>query len=107
MNKLIKDTLSPLMIPVEFQNYDGNEDTYITFFCYNEKGELFADNIEIGTGFYIQVDVWSKGNYTDIVVQTRGLLENVGFRRTSSIDLYEKDTNVYHKGIRFIYVKNN
>ncbi|SHH05900.1 hypothetical protein [Tepidibacter thalassicus] len=107
INKLIIDTLQPLGIPVCFQKYNGNEDTYITFFCYNEQGELFADDVEIQTMFYVQIDIWSKGNYNDIAKQTRELLENVGFKRTSSIDLYEKDTGVYHKSMRFFYAQNN
>jgi len=107
INKLIIDTLQPLGIPVYFQRYDGNEDTYITFFTYNEQGELFADDIEIQTGFNVQIDIWSKGNYMNIADQTRELLENVGFKRTSSIDLYEEDTGLYHKGIRFFYAQNN
>ncbi len=107
INKLIKDSLKVLNIPVSFQSYKGNRETYITFFCYNERGETYAEDEEIQTAIYIQVDVWSKYDYTEIVNQTRIILENNGFRRTTSIDLYESDTGVYHKGMRFIYIKNN
>lgn len=107
INKLITEALSVLNIPVSFQTYSGEEDTYITFFCINEKGEAFADDKEVCTRFNVQVDLWSKSNYIDTVNQIVELLENKGFKRTSSADLYEKDTRIYHKAMRFIYAKNN
>lgn len=105
INNLIINTLKPLGIPVGFQKYSGSQDTYITFFCYNERGRVFADDEEIRTGFSVQVDIWSKGNYIEIVRRTRKLLEDVGFKRTSAADLYESDTGIYHKGMRFSYEK--
>jgi hypothetical protein len=104
LNNLIIDTLKPLGVPVAFQTYSGTATTYITFFFYNSKGELFADDEEIETGFYIQVDVWSKGDYTSIVQQVKDLLKEAGFRRTTETDLYEPDTKIYHKVLRFSYV---
>lgn len=64
MNKLIIDILKPTNVPVRFQTYSGAETTYITFFMYNEMGTLFAEDQEIKTRFSVQVDIWSKGNYS-------------------------------------------
>lgn len=105
MNKLIIDTLKPLNIPVTFQKYDGKSLTYITFFIYNEQGEIWADDTEILTGYYVQVDVWSKSDYITLVESVISLMQNVGFKRTYAIDLYESDTATYHKTIRFNYMK--
>jgi hypothetical protein len=105
LNKLVIDTLKPIGVPVAFQTYSGTAQTYITFFCYNSKGELFADDEEIETGFYIQVDVWSKGDYTSIVPQVKELMTAAGFRRTTETELYEPDTKIYHKVLRFSYVQ--
>ena len=105
MNKLIIDTLKPLGVPVAFQKYSGSELTYITFFIYNEQGELWADNAEIQTGYYVQVDVWSKTDYTTLVADVIIEMENIGFIRSYATDLYENDTNTYHKSIRFSYTK--
>jgi hypothetical protein len=104
INKFIKDTLKPLGAPVEFQKYSGDQSTYITFFCYNELGEVYAENKEVITGYYLQVDLWSKGDYMELADNIKTAMENAGFRRTSSIDLYEKDTEIYHKAIRFNYL---
>lgn len=106
INKLIIDTLKPLNVPVAFQIYSGSESTYITFFEYLEQGEAFADDCEESTGYYIQVDIWSKGDYSTLNTQLINILQNAGFMRISSQDLYEPDTGIYHRGIRFFYLKN-
>lgn len=105
LNKLIIDTLKPLNIPVSFQIYAGTATTYITFIEYLQQGEFFSEDDEELTGHYVQVDVWSKSDYTSIVKQVKELLENVGFKRTNEVDLYESDTKFFHKGIRFFYLE--
>lgn len=103
MNKLIIDTLEPIGVPVALQTYTGKETTYITFFTYLAQGEQFADDEEIVTGHYIQVDVWSKGNYVDVVDEVKNRMKQAGFRRRLEHDLYENDTKIYHKVLRFVY----
>ncbi|EPY2286640.1 hypothetical protein ACXAT6_003919 [Clostridium sporogenes] len=108
VNKLIIGTLKPLNVPAKFQTYEGKEETYITFFCYNEQGECFADDIEIATGFYMQVDIWGKGNIEQLKIDTVKLLKKAGFiKRPGAQDLYESDTKIYHKCIRFFYYVEN
>lgn len=105
INKLVLDALKPLNVPVSFQFYSGTADPYVTFFCYFENGELFADDIQKGTGYYIQVDVWSKGNYSSIVEQIKSAMTQAGFSFVSATDLYESDTKIYHKAMRFYYLE--
>lgn len=108
MNKLIISTLKPLGIPVSFQYYNGLETTYITFFCYNDQVELYADDEELATGYYIQLDVFSKGKYLEIVKQVNKLMKDVGFiKRPSGPELYEEGTKLYHKPLRFFYYVEN
>ena len=102
MNKLIIDTLSPIGVPIEFQTYTGTEPTYITFFTYLEQGEEFADDEEIITGHYVQIDIWSKGNYNRVVNEVKERMKKVGFRRRTEHEFYEKDTKIFHKVLRFI-----
>jgi hypothetical protein len=100
--ELIKETLAPVNIPVAFQVYRGSVDKYITFFCYNKQGELFAENTEIATGYYLQVDVWSKTDDCDVfTAQIEALMQTIGFQRNSAADFYESDTKIYHTAIRF------
>lgn len=108
VNKLIIDTLKPLGIPTRFQTCKGKEETYITFFCYNEQGECFADDIEIATGFYMQTDIWSKENIEQLKIDTVKLLKKAGFiKRPGAPDLYEPDTEIFHKCLRFFYYIEN
>lgn len=106
LNKIIIDTLKPLNIPVGFQKHSGKSKTYITFHEYLETGEEFEDDEEAFTGHYIQIDLWSKDDYTDLVKQIKDLLNPVGFKRLDEVDLYEKDIGLYHKGMRFFYLED-
>jgi hypothetical protein len=99
------NTLKPLGIPATFQKYSGKAESYITFHEYFASGDGFEDDKEALTGHYIQVDIWSKTDYTAIVNSVRELLIGAGFKRLNEIDLYEEDTKIYHKGIKFYYLE--
>jgi hypothetical protein len=47
------------------------------------------------------VDIWSKGDYTSLVDQVKSKMKEIDFIRTSEVDLYEHDTEIYHKALRF------
>lgn len=103
LNSLIINTLAPTGVPVEFQNYGGSQTTYITFFEYNQQGDLHGDDEELNTRYSLQVDIWSQGNYIPLVKQVKTLLKGIGFIRNSETEFYEKDTQIYHKVLRFYY----
>ncbi len=105
ISKILLDALTPLKIPVSFQRYSGKAKTYITFHEYLVSGEEYEDDEESLTAHYIQVDVWSKDDYTAIVKNVKELLFNVGFKRLNEIDLYEEETKIYHKGLKFYYLE--
>lgn len=105
ISKIILDGLKPLKIPVSFQKYSGKAKTYITFHEYLVSGEEYEDDEESLTAHYIQVDVWSKDDYTESVKKIKELLLNVGFKRLNEIDLYEEETKIYHKGLKFYYLE--
>lgn len=101
INKDILSALSDIEIPVKFQTYTGKADTYITFFTYLDKAEQHADDQETATGYYIQIDVWSKSDYTEIVKDVHQHMVNANFTKLNFYDLYESDTKTYHKVMRF------
>lgn len=108
LNSLIINTLSPLNVPVRFQKLldsDGEPHSYITFFEFNQNGALHGDDKEIKSNHFIQVDVWSKGNYSELVKKVKDNLINLGFSRTYEKEFYETDTKLYHKVIRFNFVQ--
>lgn len=101
LNKDILMALSPLDIPVAFQTYSEKAETYITFFTYLEKAELHADDEEEISGNYIQLDLWSKSDYTELIGEIHKRMKEAGFVKQNFYDLYEKDTKVYHKVMRY------
>ncbi|KOA76597.1 hypothetical protein ADU78_05795 [Clostridium botulinum] len=106
INNLIINTLKPIGVPAVFEFYAGSETTYITFSEYLQQGEVFCDDEEQATGHYIQVNVFSKKNYSKVVDQVKVLLKEKGFIRKTEHGLYEPDTQIYHRVIRFFYVEN-
>ena len=105
INKLILDTLKNIGAPVSFQKYSGTATTYITFFEYLQKGENYADNVDKTAGHYIQVDIWSKGDYTSLRNSTLAALKAVDFSKTHETEMYENDTQIYHKVLRLFYLE--
>lgn len=103
INKLIIETLKPLNIPIARLKYIGNAETYIVFQEYLEQGEGFSDDGEEITGRYIQINIFSKTDYTSLVNNVKTSLIGVGFMRTSEYEIYENDTGFYNKIIRFKY----
>lgn len=103
----ISDILESTRVPVKRLKYSGNADPYITYFYYNENGIAFADDTEIQTGYYLQVDIWTKGDFTELYNQVKKLMTDAGFKRTYATELYESDTKIKHKVVRFFYTQNN
>jgi len=105
INARIIAALATLGIPVSFQTYKGTLTTYATFFIYLAQGEVWSEDVEDITGYYVQLDVWSKGDNTAVVALAKSLMLAAGFNRTNETDLYEIDTLTYHKGMRFFYAE--
>lgn len=77
----------------------------VTFFELDNVDADYADDAPMSARVSIQVDVWSKGNYSAIVQRVNELMESIGFVRYYSTDLYETDTGVYHKALRYQAVR--
>ncbi len=94
--------LDGIGVPVQFQHYSGDANPYITFFTYLDKPEQHADDKELVTRHYVQIDIWSKGDYTELVKTVNQRMTAAGFRKQNFYDLYEEDLKIYHKVMRFI-----
>lgn len=79
----------------------------LTYTFIDESGEVFADDKEIETAHYCQVDIWSKGDYTQLSKDVKTKMLEIGFGRYGAYDDYEKDTNVYHKILRFTTIRES
>ncbi len=101
INKEVLSALKDIQVPVRFQTYTGNEETYITFFTYLDRPEQHADDGEIVTGYYVQIDIWSKSDYTEIAKEVHQSMLTANFTKLNFYDLYEEDLKIYHKVMRF------
>lgn len=103
LNKLIIDTLKPLDIPVAKLRYNQTANTFIAFMEYNQAPRMSADDVEIATKHFYQVDVFSKTDFTDLVNEVRNRLTDVGFRRMFESESYDEDMKMYRSIMRFNY----
>ena len=89
-------------IPAEFITYTGKSKTYITYAFTDDDPALFAEDQEVGSVAYIDIDIFSSGNYLAIEKKIKEVMKANNFIRTgSSPDMYENDTGLYHKTLEF------
>lgn len=86
---------------VYFLHADKPKPPYIEYEIYNAQGAEYAENEETATEYFIQVDIFSLGNYSEIEDMVYKTMIKAGFYRYDENDMYEKDTHLYHKGFRF------
>lgn len=113
MNELIESlfnnfTVGGVAIPVTFLFYQGHGEPYITYQQMDADAVLRGDDELLGYADYYDFDVYSKGNYLEIIKQVKTILEENGFMwqpSRSSADMYEPDTGYYHKTLNFAILR--
>ena len=103
-NAEIKQILSALSVPVAFLFYKGDATTYVTYREIDKANDLGADDSVIGWIAYYDIDIYSRGNYLDLMDQIRTLLTGAGWTyqpNRDSFDMFESDTGYYHKTLCF------
>ena len=104
IDKIIMDALRPLDISVAKLYYGGKESTYITFFSFLDNPEFYSDNELKKIGHYIQLDIFTKDDYSDLVIKIDELMENSGFiKRANGPEIYDENTGLYQKPLRFLF----
>lgn len=103
MNQLIIDTLSPLGVPVSFATYESASDTYIVFLEYNQASRMNADDDELITKHFFQVDIFSTKDYLELAENVKKLMKQAGFGRMFESETYDSDMKKFRKIIRFNY----
>ena len=113
MNELIKSilanfTVNGITIPVSFMFYEGHGEPYVTYMQQDADGALRGDDELLGYVDYYDFDVYSRGNYLDIIESLKEILKDNGFvwlPSRSSQDFFETDTDYYHKTLNFAFYK--
>ncbi|TDQ39236.1 DUF3168 domain-containing protein [Aureibacillus halotolerans] len=73
----------------------------VTYFEVTNFDSQYSEDAPYASDITMQVDVWSEGSTTDIAVQVDKTMKQLGFFRSSASDLYEEDTRIYHKAMRY------
>ena len=98
------------LIPVSFLRYNGKKTSYVTYMQTDSDNSISGDNELLGYVSYYDFDVYSKGNYLEIVKQIKKIMKDNGFMwqpsRTSE-DMYEDDTGYFHKTLCFAIERSN
>ena len=89
-------------IPVERLRYKGKSKTFITWMMLQESPILNGDNEPLYSVCQVDIDVFSDGNYLDIIKEVKKLMKNNEWVWSEdSEEMYEDDTELYHKTITF------
>ena len=98
-NKLI---IGGKEIPVAHLRYKGTSKKFVTWTITNEVPALSANDEDLCSICSVDVDVYSDGNYLDIVKEIKRKMKNNDWVWTEdSSEMYEEDTQLYHKTISF------
>lgn len=62
-----------------------------------------ADDEEYSSNIAIQIDIWAKtpSKCSELAIEVNSKMEDLDFERTLALDLFEQETNIYHKTMRF------
>ena len=107
MNEEIKNILANLVvdsqaIDVAHLKYEGKKDTYIVWTMLPEEPLLaYDDELEYSLT-QVDIDIYSKGNYLNILNEIKNRMKNNGWTWTEdSEEMYEEDTKLYHRTSTF------
>lgn len=95
-------TVGSKSIPVEHLRYKGKEKTFVTWTIISESSGLSANDEDLYSVVQVDIDVFSDGNYLDIIKEVKKIMkENNWLWIEDSEEMYEEDTELYHKTITF------
>jgi hypothetical protein len=104
VNEKIEEIFADFNTPVSFLRYDGKKTTYVTYEQIYIDNSFSGDNELLGYVDYYDFDIYSKGNYIDLIEEIKAKLIENGFTwqpSKSSGDMYEDDTGYFHKTLCF------
>lgn len=90
-------TVDGVSIPVVWLYYKGDRKTFIVFTDLGETPELSADDECVYSTMQYDFDIYSDGNYLNILKAVKQRLKTNGWTWVEdSPKMYEEDTGLYH-----------
>ena len=111
MNEIIEAlfanfTVDKIAIPVEYMVYYGHGEPYVVYRQYDNDNSYSCDDELAGYVTFYDFDIYGKGNIKPIIEAVKAIMKGAGWTwqpSKDSPDLYETDTEYYHKTIVFAY----
>lgn len=89
-------------IPVHHLRYKGKAKTFVTWTILSEVPSLSGDDEYLYSVVQADIDVFSDGNYLDIVKAIKKVMKDSNWIWVEdSSEMYEEDTELYHRTITF------
>lgn len=102
LKSILKINVNNKSIPVEHLRYKGKSTTFITWALLPETPILNGDDECLYSVVQVDIDIYSKGNYLDIIKEVKKIMKNNNWLWVEdSEDMFEEDTELYHKTLTF------
>ena len=89
-------------IPVAHLKYKGSSKKFVTWAMLDEYPAFSANDEVLCSICPVDIDVFSEGNYLDIIKEIKEKMKNNEWVWTGdSAEMYEDDTKLYHKTCTF------
>ena len=94
-------------VPTAHLKYKGKETTFVVWTITADSPALSADDEPMYSIVSVDVDVYGKGNYLDVITEIKRIMKENGWVWVGdSAEMYEDDTGLYHKTISFEKERN-
>lgn len=106
LSKLKKDLAEITSVPIYafIKPEEEIKDTYIEYRIISDIDADFAGNKNLTEIYTIQIDIFSYYDYIELAKTIKNILKAKGYVYIQGDgDLYEPDTKLYHKAMRFKY----
>lgn len=97
-------TVNGKEIPVRFMAYEGHGEPYVIFSREDDDSSYAGDDSILCYVTYYDFDVYSKGNFYELVEAVKKTMTDAGWTwqvSHSSSDMYESDTGYFHVTLSF------
>mgnify|MGYP004606844901 FL=1 len=108
MNEEIKSifgdslTVGDKTMPVAHLTYKGPSKTFVTWTVIEETPALSANDEDLISVCGVDIDIFSDGNYSDIVKEVKKTMKKNEWVWTGDRpEMYEEETRLYHKTCSF------
>jgi len=94
-------------IPTAHLKYKGSSKEYVTWTILTNRPGLNANDECLYKIYDVDVDIYSDGNYLDIESKVKEIMKNNDYLWVEdSSEMFEDDTELYHKTITFEKERN-